>query len=177
LRRISRGSVVYGLIALGAFLTLHKPAAKADPPLINATRPAVTAGSATPQPDFSGATRFGKASFYANFFGGRKMANGARMDLNGSNAASRTLPLGTTAKVTNLETGRSAVVIIEDRGPYVDGRIVDLSPATARKIGITRRKGVSEVAVTPITVPLPDGRVMPGAALDELHSGGLLASD
>jgi len=51
--------------------------------------------------------------------------------------------LGTTAKVTNLETGKSAVVTIQDRGPYVDGRIVDLSPATAQKIGITRRAGIA----------------------------------
>jgi rare lipoprotein A len=176
LRPFSKNSVVYGLVALGAFLAFHKPSAEA----VSAPNPMPTAsatGPSTPQPDLSGATRFGRASFYANFFGGRKMANGARMDLHGSNAASRTLPLGTTAKVTNLETGKSAVVIIDDRGPYVDGRIVDLSPATARKIGITRRKGVSTVAVTPITVPLPDGTVMAGEALEELQSGGLLASD
>ncbi len=176
MKQLSRSSVVYGLVAVGAFLAFHKPSAQA----ISAPNPTPadsTMGSSTPHPDLTGATRFGRASFYANFFGGRKMANGARMDLHGSNAASRTLPLGTTAKVTNLETGKSAVVIIEDRGPYVDGRIVDLSPATARKIGITRRKGVSNVAVTPITVPLPDGTVMPGEAVEELQSGGLLASD
>lgn len=92
------------------------------------------------------------------------MADGAPMDLDGNNAASRTLPLGTKAKVTNLETGKSATVVIEDRGPYVDGRIVDLSPGTARKIGITRRQGVSKVMVAPITVPQPDGTVKLGAA-------------
>jgi rare lipoprotein A len=92
------------------------------------------------------------------------MADGSPMNLGGNNAASRTLPLGTKAKVTNLETGRSATVVIEDRGPYVDGRIVDLSPATARKIGITRRQGLSKVVVAPITVPQPDGTVKLGAA-------------
>ena len=81
------------------------------------------------------------------------MADGTRMDPLDSNAASKTLPLGTTARVTNLQTGRSAVVTIQDRGPYVKGRIVDLSPATAREIGITRRIGVALVEVEPLRVP------------------------
>ena len=112
--------------------------------------------------DRSGESRIGKASFYANFFAGRKMANGRRMDPNDKNAASRTLPLGTPARVTNLKTGRSVIVTIEDRGPYVRGRIVDLSPSTAQEIGITRREGVAMVVVAPISVPLRDGRVKPG---------------
>jgi rare lipoprotein A len=80
------------------------------------------------------------------------------MNPQGNNAASRTLPLGTVAKVTNLATHKSAVVTIQDRGPYVNGRIVDLSPSTARKIGITPKIGIAPVRVTPIAVPLPDGR-------------------
>jgi len=91
------------------------------------------------------------------------MANGKPMNPRRDIAASKTLPLGTTAKVTNLETGRSAVVTIEDRGPYVRGRIVDLSPATAEKIGLTPEAGVATVAVAPIAVPLADGSVKPGA--------------
>jgi peptidoglycan lytic transglycosylase len=87
------------------------------------------------------------------------MANGAPMNPRGNNAASRTLPLGTVAKVTNVATGKSAIIKIEDRGPYIKGRIVDLSPSTAHKIGITRRMGVAKVVVAPIAVPLPDGRV------------------
>ena len=69
------------------------------------------------RPDLSGCKRTGIASFYADMFTGRKMADGTRMDPNADNAASRTLPLGTTAKVTNLETGQSAEVTIQDRGP------------------------------------------------------------
>lgn len=118
-------------------------------------------------PDYTAKKRIGKASFYANQFAGRKMADGKRMDPHGMNAASKTLPLGTTAKVTNLETGRSAVVKIQDRGPYVPGRIVDLSPATAKRIGITERKGVAPVVVAPIAVPQPDGRIRLGAAARE----------
>jgi rare lipoprotein A len=89
------------------------------------------------------------------------------MDPKGDNAASRTLPLGTTAKVTNVETGKTAVVTIEDRGPYVDGRLVDLSPATAEKIGITPKQGIAKVVVAPIVVPLPGGKVKVGAAAHE----------
>jgi rare lipoprotein A len=131
------------------------------------TNPDGSQSSKKPAIDRSGAKRFGKASFYANFFAGRKMADGTIMDPHANNAASRTLPLGTTAKVTNLETGKSAVVTIQDRGPYVDGRIVDLSPATAQQIGITKREGIAKVVVAPIAVPMPDGRVKLGAAAND----------
>jgi rare lipoprotein A len=120
-----------------------------------------------PAVDRSGQKRIGKASFYAARFGGRKMADGKPFKLHDSNAASLTLPLGTTAKVTNLETGKSAVVTIQDRGPYVGGRLVDLSPGTARAIGLSERKGVAKVAVTPITVPLPTGGVKLGQAAND----------
>jgi len=92
------------------------------------------------------------------------MADGARMNPRGNNAASRSLPLGTVAKVTDVATGKSAIVKIEDRGPYIKGRTLDLSPSTARKIGITPRIGVAQVVIEPIAVPLPDGRVKLGAA-------------
>src|SRR4051812_7049128 len=98
--------------------------------------------------------QIGKASIYARKFAGRKMANGERMDPHSNNAASKTLPLGTKARVTNLETGRSAVVTIGDRGPFVPGRIVDLSPATAAQIGLTHKDGVAPVEVVPVEVPV-----------------------
>ena len=120
--------------------------------------------SAKAKPDLSGRKRVGKASFYAKKFAGRKMADGSTMKQQGNNAASKTLPLGTTAKVTNLETGQSAVIKIQDRGPHIKGRIVDLSPVTAQKIGIDKEEGVAKVEVAPIAVPLPDGSVKPGAA-------------
>jgi rare lipoprotein A len=109
--------------------------------------------STKPHLDRSGAKQVGKASFYKSSYAGKKMADGTPMQLNGDNAASRTLPLGTTAKVTNLETGRSAVITIRDRGPYVKGRIVDLSPWTARSIGIDRKKGLARVIVAPLFIP------------------------
>src|SRR5271154_4436763 len=106
-------------------------------------------------PDLTGHKRVGKASIYAKRLAGHKMADGAPMSPQGDNAASKTLPIGTTAKVTNVETGASAIVKIEDRGPYVKGRIVDLSPSTARKIGVDSKSGVAKVSVEPIAVPLP----------------------
>jgi rare lipoprotein A (peptidoglycan hydrolase) len=130
------------------------------------------------QLDFTARERTGVASFYGSEFFWRRMANGAPMNPHGNNAASRTLPLGTVARVTAVETGKSAVVRIEDRGPYVNGRIVDLSPSTARQIGITARMGIGKVVVTPIAVPLPDGRVKvsPAARGEDLRLANLLAS-
>ena len=150
-------------VALGASSALGAAAeGKPNGPSVIREKPV-----ANPQLDHTGRKRVGKASFYAPMFAGRKMANGNRMDPHGNNAASKTLPLGTTAKVTNLETGTSAVGVIQDRGPYVPGRIVDLSPATAQEIGLTRRKGVAMVVVAPIAVPQPDGAVKLGAAARE----------
>jgi len=125
-------------------------------PVVNADGQA--AAKAKPKPtrgglDRSGRTRVGMASFYSDRFAGRRMADGTPMHLHGNGAASLTLPLGTTARVTNMETGESAMVVVRDRGPHVRGRIIDLSPATARLIGITRRMGVARVEVVPIHVP------------------------
>lgn len=118
--------------------------------------------TAKPGLDRTGSKQVGKASFYADKFKGRKMADGNRMDPGDDNAASKTLPLGTIAKVTNLETGRSAVVTIQDRGPYVKGRIVDLSPATAREIGISQDGGVAQVEVAPLSIPQQSDGTKPG---------------
>jgi rare lipoprotein A len=131
------------------------------------TKPARLSVSGRPQLDRTGRKRFGKASIYAPMFAGRKMADGTRMRPTNNNAASRTLPLGTTARVTNLETGKTAVVTIQDRGPYVAGRILDLSPATARDIGLDRRTGVTQVEVAPIVIPMPNGNVKLGDGFHE----------
>jgi rare lipoprotein A len=150
--------------SLGTATADTEPAAQGAAPRGKAVRPERLPVVARPRLDLTGHTRVGQASFYAQSFAGRKMADGTRMDPHGANAASRTLPLGTTAKVTNVETGQSAVVTIQDRGPYVKGRIVDLSPATARAVGITPQRGVATVEVAPIAVPQPDGQLMLGDA-------------
>ena len=111
---------------------------------------------ATPPVDRSGRKQIGTASVYSHRFAGRTMADRKPMDPRDDNAASKTLPLGTKARVTNLGTGQSATVTIQDRGPYVKGRILDVSPATAEKIGITPKQGVTQVEVAPIALPPRD---------------------
>lgn len=112
--------------------------------------------SKKPVLDRSGQPRKGKASYYGKEFYGKTMADGTPMDPNSNVAASRTLPLGTKAEVTNRENGKSAVVEIRDRGPYVDGRIIDVSPRVAEKLDM-KEDGVASVVVKPIEVPQPDG--------------------
>lgn len=89
----------------------------------------------------------GKASFYANKFQGKKTASGERMNQNELTAASKLLPLGSTATVTNLETGQSVDVKINDRGPFVPGRVIDLSKSAADAIDLERKDGIAPVKV------------------------------
>jgi rare lipoprotein A len=89
----------------------------------------------------------GVASWYGRHWRGRKTASGQRYDERLLTAASRSLPLPTRARVTNLQNGRSVDVIVNDRGPYVGGRIMDLSARAAALLGITR-VGVAHVAIT-----------------------------
>src|SRR6516165_7650647 len=88
----------------------------------------------------------GIASYYADFFGGRKTANGETFRQDRLTAASRDLPLGTMVTVTNEITGKSVDVKVNDRGPYVDGRIIDLSMSAAERIGMKER-GIAPVTV------------------------------
>ena len=156
--------VLLGVVGVAACRPSAEECTAADTAQQNAQLPPGAAMAPDARPDLSGCKRTGIASIYADEFAGRKRADGKRMDPNANNAASKTLPLGTTAKVTNLETGESAEVTIQDRGPYVKGRIIDLSPATAREIGLDRQDGIATVVVAPIEVPLPDGGVKQGAA-------------
>ena len=78
----------------------------------------------------------GYASWYGREFHGRKTASGDRFDMNKFTAAHKKLPFGTQLIVKNLENGKSVRVTVNDRGPYEDGRIIDLSYAAARKLGI-----------------------------------------
>jgi rare lipoprotein A len=113
--------------------------------------------------DHSGRKQLGKASVYAPSFQGRKMANGQIFDQKSRAAASKSLPLGTVAKVTNLQNGRTALVTVEDHGPYVNGRVVDVTAATARQLGISKSEGIAPVVVAPVAVPQSNGAVMVGA--------------
>jgi len=81
----------------------------------------------------------GIASWYGPGFDGNLTANGEIYDMNGISAAHKTLPFGTLVRVVDLDTGRSIVVRINDRGPFVEGRIIDLSKGAAEKLGIVER--------------------------------------
>ena len=97
-------------------------------------------------------TQSGIASWYGGGFIGGKTANGESYRSTDRTAAHKTLPFGTWVKVTERAGGRSTVVRINNRGPYVKGRVIDLSVAAANEIGLTKR------GVAPVTL-----EVLPGA--------------
>ena len=116
---------------MGLLLAACAPEAPAPPP------------PAPPAPSFS---QVGVASYYAAKFENRKTADGERFKSDGFTAAHRTLPLGTMVRVTNLENHRSVIVRVNDRGPFARKRIIDLSPAAARALGI-RNQGLMRVRI------------------------------
>ena len=89
----------------------------------------------------------GLASWYGPGFQGNPTASGERFDQNRLTAAHRDLPLGSTVTVTNLDNGRKVTVLINDRGPYVGGRVIDLSKAAARRLDMVE-DGVTEVRIS-----------------------------
>ena len=91
----------------------------------------------------------GVASWYGPNFHGRLTANGERYDMHGMTAAHRTLPFGTVVEVVNVGNGRRVTVRINDRGPFAHGRIIDLSYAAAREIGLVG-PGTARVEVRPV---------------------------
>jgi rare lipoprotein A len=91
-------------------------------------------------------TQTGKASFYADKFEGHTTASGEKYKGSKLTAAHKTLPFGTKVRVTNLENGNTVDVEIIDRGPYVDGRVIDLSKAAAEKLGFINL-GIADVKI------------------------------
>jgi rare lipoprotein A len=91
-------------------------------------------------------TETGNASYYSSKFNGRKTASGERFRNSDLTAAHKNLPFGTVVKVINLKNGKSVKVRINDRGPFVPGRILDLSARAAGKIGLVEQ-GVGKVQV------------------------------
>src|SRR5215813_9288778 len=109
---------------------------RATPPLSAPPRAAVP--PAPPRPRAPGTEEFeqtGTASWYGRQHHGKLTASGEPYDMNDLTAAHRTLPLGTRVRVTNLDNGRSVEVRINDRGPFVGNRLIDLSYAAARRLG------------------------------------------
>jgi rare lipoprotein A len=110
-------------------------------------RPPALPPAGSPRRSFP--AQIGKASWYGGEFHGRRTATGERFDQNRLTAASRTLPLGSRARVTNLDNGRSVEVEITDRGPFARGRILDVSRGAARKLGMVE-DGTARVRIEPI---------------------------
>jgi rare lipoprotein A len=108
-------------------------------------------GPAPAPPKAAGAApaQTGVAAYYGREFAGRETASGEPHDPQALVAASRTLPLGPTAKVTNTETGRTVAVEVNDRGPYSENRILDVSPKAAERLGM-KDEGVAKVEVQPL---------------------------
>ena len=113
-----------------------------------------TGGGTTVAP---GTTQVGAASYYSDSLAGETTANGESYDPSELTAAHRTLPFGTRVSVRRIDNDRSVVVRINDRGPFVGGRIIDLSRAAATALQMLRA-GVARVELEVLSVPQPRGR-------------------
>lgn len=120
--------------------------------------PATAAGPGSGAPATSPITT-GTASWYGWQFHGRPTANGETYDMNGFTAAHRTLPFGTLVRVSLTDGSASVDVRINDRGPFVDDRIIDLSLSAARRLGMLRT-GVAEVRLQVLGRPQPQRYVL-----------------
>jgi rare lipoprotein A len=147
-------AAVLSLSAFAAPAAAEAPVALAAPavPIAAAVAPSAlieTIATVTPRPETVyekiGA---GMASYYGRELAGNRTASGERFDPSDLTAAHRTLPLGSKVRVTNPRTGDSVIVRINDRGPFHGNRLIDLSEAAAREIGIRAAgRGMVEIAV------------------------------
>jgi rare lipoprotein A len=136
-RRLAEGlAVVLSVASLGAGAASRPDsleAAKVITPQVQWT------GGHTNKPKKSQPYQVGTASWYGDYFQGKQTASGEPYDMRDFTAAHLTLPLGTFVRVTNLRNGKAVVVRINDRGPVVDGRIIDVSYNAARALGFKER--------------------------------------
>ena len=144
-------TILLGSCALGLSAFIYGCSAQAPAPE-PAPIPVVQPPPPPPAPVVEGPREVGKpkvttASFYSPALQGQPTTSGEPYNQHAMTAASRTLPIGSHAKVTNLKTGKSVVVRINDHGPYVKGRGIDLSRDAAKHIGIDHR-GIAKVKVT-----------------------------
>ena len=119
-------------------------ACQAAPPPPPPTPPAATQHPPAPEPQLY--RQEGRASWYGDAHHGRETASGDRFDKNALTAAHRTLPLGSRVRVTNLENERTVEVVVNDRGPFINDRLIDLSEAAARALGFAQ-DGLARVRV------------------------------
>ena len=119
--------------------------------------------AAPPWPPAPGDAEVGLASWYGRDFHGRRTSSGEIYDMYQMTAAHRTLPLGTWVEVIHVETGRSVQVRVNDRGPFIAGRVIDLSYGAARVLGMVGQ-GVAPVRVRPLSAMAAPARAAPVAA-------------
>jgi rare lipoprotein A len=116
-----------------------------------------------PLPEQPFFTQAGTASWYGGAHHGRKTASGERFNANALTAAHRALKMGTVLRITNLENGRTTTVRVNDRGPYVNGRVIDVSAAAARELGM-RHNGLARVRIEAFATDQPGGAAVATAA-------------
>ena len=117
----------------------------------------------------------GIASWYGPGFHGRQTANGEIFDQHAMTAAHRTLPLASLVRVTRIDTGRSVLLRINDRGPYVEGRVIDLSLAAAEALGFIE-EGLAEVRVEALGPADPRDRAAVSGFFDPANGAPTAAS-
>ena len=135
MRKLVMGCAMAGMIALSPRSEARLPASVTSPLAFSQAK-----------------LEFGLASWYGDECNGNPTASGELFDMKGFTAAHRELPLGTKIKVTNLYNSRSAVVRVNDRGPHIVGRVVDLSAATAQRLGFLRQ-GLTPVQIEVVACP------------------------
>ena len=112
-----------------------------------------SAGGSTSSSVFARQNSYRQATYYPDHLNGHKTAQGDAFHQSAHTAASNKLPLGTTAKVTNLKTGKSTDVTVTDRGPALGSHKIDLTKKAAKDIGLTRKEGVAPVKIKVIGTP------------------------
>ena len=128
---IVAGAILAGSLLVGAHAREHAPTAGS----------AAIHSAAAPAPVVNRQRwyQFGRASWYGNALQGLPTASGEAYDMNALTCAHRSLPLGALVRVTNLRNHRSLVVRVNDRGPFLESRVVDLSYAAAQRLGVSQR--------------------------------------
>lgn len=174
MRRLIGGVTFSGLLLIAGCGHKKQAVYAPPPPPPPAIHPPATAATQTPAPPAAGTaapseetvdeafvashtpiyTETGTASWYGPPYHNRRGANGQIFDQNAMSAAHRTLPMGSLIRVTNLQTGQSAVMRITDRGPFVPDRVLDLSVASAKVVGVWR-PGTARVRIDVYAAPKP----------------------
>lgn len=166
--------VCWSLLLMNALVSCSRTrltTASSTAPAVRPTGPVATPTDADPASSY---IQYGTASWYGPKFHGRRTANGEVFDMFKLTAAHKFVPLGVHAIVTNLDTGRSVRVRINDRGPFAGDRILDLSYAAARRLKMVET-GLARVKIRflPETIPIPTFVVQAGSYTNETNAIGV----